>query len=323
MMNYIVLDLEWNQSAKGKKYALASMPFEIIQIGAVKLDEHFQVIGEFDQLIKPQVYKTLHSVCGEVTGITQEMLSEGGHFVDAASDFFAWCGKDYIFCTWGSTDLVELQRNLNYYELDINLPQPFLFYDVQKLYSLCFSNGKDRLSLQAAIEKLGLQEKGQYHMALSDARYTAQIMQKLDFEKVKRFYSIDTYCIPKSRKEEITMNFGNYSKYISRGFDTRERAANDREVRSCRCFLCGKPMTRKIKWFATNGKSYYGLFYCEEHGLVKGRFRTKHTDDDRYFVIKILKRTDEAGAEKLRLRQVQEKEHRRQRRLNKQENEHL
>ena len=49
MMNYIVLDLEWNQSAKGKKYTLPGMPFEIIQMGAVKLDNKFDVIDEFDR----------------------------------------------------------------------------------------------------------------------------------------------------------------------------------------------------------------------------------------------------------------------------------
>ena len=75
MMNYIVLDLEWNQSAKGKKYTLPGMPFEIIQMGAVKLDNKFDVIDEFDRLVCPQVYPVLHSVCGEVTGITQEMLA--------------------------------------------------------------------------------------------------------------------------------------------------------------------------------------------------------------------------------------------------------
>ena len=51
MMNYIVLDLEWNQSAKGKKYTLPGMPFEIIQMGAVKLDNKFDVIDEFDRLV--------------------------------------------------------------------------------------------------------------------------------------------------------------------------------------------------------------------------------------------------------------------------------
>ena len=56
-------------------------------------------------------------------------------------------------------------------------------------------------------------------------------------------------------------------------------------------------MERKIKWFATNGKTYYGLFFCEEHGLIKGRFKIKHTDDEQYYAVKILKRTDDAGAE--------------------------
>ena len=39
-MNYIVLDLEWNQSCRGKEYTVLGLPFEIIQIGAVKLDEN-------------------------------------------------------------------------------------------------------------------------------------------------------------------------------------------------------------------------------------------------------------------------------------------
>lgn len=318
-MDYIVLDLEWNQSAKGKKDTFSGMPFEIIQIGAVKLNEQFQAVSEFERLIKPQVYKTLHSVCEEVTGITQEMLEKGEHFVDSALDFLEWCGQDYLFCTWGSTDLTELQRNLNYYSINPDFPMPFLFYDVQKLYSLCFLDGKERLALQTAIEQLKIEETQQYHMALSDARYTAQIMKCLDFERVNEFYSIDTYRVPQRRKEEIYMNFGNYGKYISRTFATREKAAKDRGVHSCNCFICGKPMERKVKWFATGGKTYYGLFFCEEHGLIKGRFKVKHTDDDRYYAVKILKLTDKDGAEKLAARQLQEKEHRRQKRLSKRE----
>jgi inhibitor of KinA sporulation pathway (predicted exonuclease) len=316
-MNYIILDLEWNQSAKGKKFAMPGMPFEIIQIGAVRLNDRFEPVAEFERLVKPQVYTQLHYACSEVTGITQEMLKKGVHFVDAVSDFLEWCGKDYIFCTWGSMDLVELQRNMNFYEVENTFPMPFLYYDVQKLYSICFSDGKDRISLQAAIEEQELKETEHYHMALSDARYTAQILRQITFSEVAAFYSVDTYNPPKNRKEEITLRFGNYTKYISRTFDTRERAANDREVRSCKCVVCSKPMVRLEKWFATNGKNYYGLFKCSEHGLVKGRFRTKETDDERYFAIKILKLTDESGAEKVRERKESAREHRRLRRQNK------
>ena len=37
-MNYIVLDLEWNQSDTGNETATKEIPFEIIDIGAVKLN---------------------------------------------------------------------------------------------------------------------------------------------------------------------------------------------------------------------------------------------------------------------------------------------
>ena len=94
-----------------------------------------------------------------------------------------------------------------------------------------------------------------------------------------------------------------------------EEAANDKEVTACRCFKCNKTMKRIIKWFSTNSKSYYGLFSCQEHGLIKGRFRIKSTDDKQYYAIRILKCTDEEGGKKIKMRQQREKEHRRAKRL--------
>ena len=39
-MNYIAVDFEWNQNPYGKEAGNKRLPFEIIEIGAVKLDEH-------------------------------------------------------------------------------------------------------------------------------------------------------------------------------------------------------------------------------------------------------------------------------------------
>lgn len=36
-MNYIVFDLEWNQNPDGRRHPDSRLPFEIIEIGAVKL----------------------------------------------------------------------------------------------------------------------------------------------------------------------------------------------------------------------------------------------------------------------------------------------
>ena len=50
-------------------------------------------------------------------GITSKRLEEGIPFKAAVKKFLEWCGTDVKFCTWGSADLVELQRNLKYYRM--------------------------------------------------------------------------------------------------------------------------------------------------------------------------------------------------------------
>ena len=56
-MNYIVLDMEWNQPWPGSPSARKVLPVqirgEIIQIGAVRVSEDQQVMDEFQILIKP------------------------------------------------------------------------------------------------------------------------------------------------------------------------------------------------------------------------------------------------------------------------------
>ncbi len=44
-MNYIVLDLEWNQGGSPSSQE-AALPFEIIEIGAVKLGPSGERLGE-------------------------------------------------------------------------------------------------------------------------------------------------------------------------------------------------------------------------------------------------------------------------------------
>lgn len=44
-MNYIIFDLEWNQSPEGKSGSDERMPFEIIEIGAVRLNEKREKTG--------------------------------------------------------------------------------------------------------------------------------------------------------------------------------------------------------------------------------------------------------------------------------------
>ena len=117
-MKYVVVDFEWNQSPYGKNTSNKRLPFEIIEIGAVKLDENGREIGQFSKVIKPKVYKKLHHVTKSLTGITEKELSLGSPFPDALEAFLEWCGDGYMFCTWGNLDLMELQRNMKFYHLE-------------------------------------------------------------------------------------------------------------------------------------------------------------------------------------------------------------
>ncbi|WP_326907666.1 hypothetical protein [Sedimentibacter sp. MB31-C6] len=56
---YIVFDLEFNQNfcdESVKKINRYMFPFEIIQIGAIKLDSNLNVVDSFSRYIRPGIY---------------------------------------------------------------------------------------------------------------------------------------------------------------------------------------------------------------------------------------------------------------------------
>ena len=82
-MHYIVFDLEWNQADPEKEEARKSLPFEIIEIGAVKLDENLNSIDTFHRIIKPVVYTKLFTHTKEIVNLTDEDLLDGTDFKSA------------------------------------------------------------------------------------------------------------------------------------------------------------------------------------------------------------------------------------------------
>ena len=109
-MDYVIFDLEWNQCPYGKGKENPKLPFEIIEIGAVKMDGERNVVGTFHRIVKPVVYQHLHHRTREVVGLTEEDLQNGIPFAQAVQEFFAFSGGACMFGTWGPGDLTELQR---------------------------------------------------------------------------------------------------------------------------------------------------------------------------------------------------------------------
>ena len=296
MGQFIVFDLEWNQSPRGKTGTMDHLPFEIIEIGAVKLNASLQIISEFHRLIKPRVYHQMHFKITEVTHMSMEELeAQGQRFEDAVREFLDWCGSDCRFCTWGTMDLTELQRNMVYHGLEIPFKKPLLYYDLQKIYSL-IKGDQQKESLDNAVEEMEIRQDRPFHRALDDAYYTGLVMGNMDFYSMMEYVSVDYYRLPETPEEEIYLEFPNYSKYVSRLFDSKEDALEEKKVTDMVCYKCHRTLRKKVKWFSSNQKFYFSLASCPEHGYMKGKIRMKKTEDNSVFVVKTLKLVGEEGA---------------------------
>lgn len=313
-MNYIVFDLEWNQSPYGKAREIERLPFEIIEIGAVKLNAEREIVDTFQVIIRPSAYKRLNYRTREIVHLEQRDLDNGEWFPDAVRRFLAWAGGDSIFCTWGTVDLPELQRNLNYYNLLYLLKGPMHYYDVQKLFAVQFEDMKSRRSLEYGADYLHLEKAREFHRALADAMYTAEIFQQIDMDVILAYDSIDVYQNPRTKTEEIHLIYNGYSKFISREFKTKEEAMQDPEVLATPCCLCGRTARKRIRWFSVNARNYYCIAECPEHGLEKGKIRMRRNDEEGIYVVKTVKVSSEAEMESIRDKRKDLREKRRRRR---------
>lgn len=288
-MNYIVLDLEWNQCPSGKEDECEKLPFEIIEIGAVKLNDTHTILDEFHQIVKPVVYPSLHYKTKEIVTLRSSDFISAPSFPSAVRDFFEWCGESPVFCTWGPADLTELQRNLAYHKIDYPFPFPLFYYDIQKIFSIRFEDRKSRRSLEYAVDFLHIKKEIPFHSALSDAIYTARIMQRLTNKMIKANSSVDYYHTPQSRRQEFSVRYHTYTKFVSKPFPSKILLMKDRVVTSTFCCKCRRTVQKKIRWFSVGSRNYYCLARCERHGYLKGKIRIRQNEDDTFYAIKTLK----------------------------------
>lgn len=231
-MNYIVMDLEFNQpfdfKSNKKKKPNSDMPFEIIQIGCVKLDEKFNEISSFNTIIKPKLYKRIHPYVSKITGFRQSDLNKGCKFEDALSDFIEFIGTDdCIFCVWGDMDLKLLLKNIDFYKLDSKIMSKN-FINVQKLASKKLSWGSGRLiGLKNAIEllEIDIDENRPFHDAYNDAYYTSLVLQKLSI----REKDIKIFAFNRNQKNKTQLQtdffeiYANIEKQLGRKITKKEK----------------------------------------------------------------------------------------------------
>lgn len=187
-MNYIILDMEWNQP-RNRGYLIerpVALYGEIIQIGAVKVDEALNTIDTFDKFIKPVYYTEMRRDLMELTGITNEDLEHAEGFEKVFRDFMEWCGDDSAIVTWSDSDLYTLEDNIAIHELDIEWEPEC--YDGQLIFDDVYTMEDRSYALDHAMFKLGIKPQN-FHNALDDALNTLEVLRRIDFAKgVAEYY---------------------------------------------------------------------------------------------------------------------------------------
>ncbi len=309
-MKYIVMDLEWNQSAYGRSAEQPGLPFEIIEIGAVKLNHRLQLESEFRELITPQVYRRLHHTIRKMLSYDEKELQQDGRpFKEVCERFLAWCGKDAVFCTWGMSDLFYLQNNMDFYGMPM-LPYPVHYYNIQQIYADKYDPERKICKLEKAVEALGLPEDEPFHAAISDARYTAKVLAAAKLGNIKKKYTIDLYQRPKTPAEIINDRHDEVIDYVSVEYPSRQLAMSDESVIEILCPKCGRRTKTMVDWFMNAQNTEMAIGHCVRHGFAEGRirFRNPADDDEKVYAIKRITRTSQEGYEALVTRQQELRE---------------
>lgn len=281
-MQYVVLDLEWNQPTSYNSSAYKSVGekllFELIQIGAVKMNEKMEVVDSFSQLIRPVHYAKLHPRIKRITHITQEEVDEAPEFLEALDRFAAFCGEDYVLLTWGCDDVSVLDQNMRFFKCDVVLSK---VYDMQRLFGDIIGNTKERQGLKAAMDHLQIEpnEDMPFHNALNDAYYTALVFSKFpEPDKVLNYPLAPKKLKHSERKKE--------HQAILRMRGSVHASLESPAAQNPPCPVCGKHMVVLEGYLKMKDNQYTALADCQAHGLVMVNLRFEKDENGKKIMIR-------------------------------------
>ena len=312
-MNFVVLDLEWNQAMSSKSDVFNHLPIhlrgEIIEIGAVKLNPDLSLGEEFTMDVRPVYFRRMHYKVKKITGFDKDRLSHGVTFPEAMERFRAWCGDDVTFLTWGWDDQGIFEQNIIIHDLDWDWISGWV--NLQMIYNLQTGGDKNQKSLAAAMEHFEIEQTRVAHDALGDAYNTALVTTHLDMEEGMRLYPEAEEILAKRMpnykppQPDLTPAQEALVHDSSSGFESKADAFAEAKVHGLSCPVCGKALHAE-KWVNQGDQRYMNIYACEEDGpfLVRAKFR-KNQEDNTWTANKLVYKADDAAVEFYRTKAAQ------------------
>ncbi len=296
-MNFVVLDMEWNQPWPGSPSAKKTLPVairgEIIQIGAVRIEDHNHVADEFQIMIKPKYYRHLNRRVSKLTGIKEARLKEEGvPFPEAIARFRKWCGEDVVFLTWGFDDIAILRENLQLHRLPVDWVERW--YNAQMMFNAQTDGSTAQKALKTAMEISGIEATRPAHDALGDAYHTALICAKLDLQR-----GVEEYGQALKAHDNGFHGAqlpGCIARSVFYDYADKQTALNAMTNEENLCPVC-KSQMEGTRWFSQPGRRYMDLANCPQHGKFLIRIRMSEQPNG---LVRVSRLTYEATSEAAR-----------------------
>lgn len=265
-MQYIVLDMEWNQAWPGSYAAKRPLPSpirgEIVQIGAVRVREDQSLADEFQILIQPKYFKKMNRKISKLTGIHDTDLRERGvPFAEAMERFRAWCGTQCVFLTWGFDDITLLRENLTLHGLESDWVS--CWYNAQLIFNAQTDGTSPQRALKTAMEMMQIVPSRPAHDALGDAYHTALICAKLDLADGIAQYAQTR--IAQENSFQADQLPGCIDRHVFHGYADKTAALTAMTEKENRCPVCGASM-QCARWITQPGRRYLTRAHCARHG---------------------------------------------------------
>lgn len=260
-MNYIILDLEWNTAYSKRDRQFVN---EIIEFGAVKLDENFDWISSYSEFVSPQIASRLNSHVKKLTHISAHDLENSPPYQKVYKDFGKWAtdnGKDHpIFLSWGDMDIRTLISNNQYFFHRPQIDYMDEYVDLQAYFMKEQGLPKAKqIGLSDAAELIH-EDPDQFihHRALDDSKLAAVCLKAVYNED--RFENAIVDCDEEMYKRIL------FKPYFLHDIHDKELDPN---MLKCRCMHCSEEAEQSGTW-NFNNNSFHGVFICS-HCNVKYR----------------------------------------------------
>ena len=203
-MYRLVIDLEMNGM-----YTEEIPMGEIIEIGAVVLNEEFEIVDKYSTYIKPNNLRISQGV-QRLTNITEEKLVKAPNIKEALENLLQITPdiNNTTLYTWSDSDTNAIECELNSKNIQIKDIKRLCnnYIDIQEIFGERVGI-ENRLNLTKALNMIGLEFNGREHGALADAINTAQILKESDTNQdiKKTIDNINGYM----QSEPLTVSIAN------------------------------------------------------------------------------------------------------------------